>query len=194
MKSGVYRLVNVVNKKCYVGSSTNVHYRLWRHRKQLNLDQHENQRLQNAWNKYGESSFLFRVLLFCDREQLLQKEQEMIDKYQSATEKGYNLCSIAGNCLGIKRSQETKDKMKGNTNASGRKGQHHSQETKELMRIAKLGKSSGMLGKSHSIKSKDKMALAKIGKPGNNQRGNELLYLSSRNVQNQLKLKEVKNE
>jgi len=42
MKSGVYKIVNIVNGKLYVGSSTNVKYRLWRHTHELRRNVHEN--------------------------------------------------------------------------------------------------------------------------------------------------------
>jgi group I intron endonuclease len=164
MKSGVYRIVNVVNGKLYVGSSTDVKYRLWRHQHELLCNKHENRYLQNAWNKYGELSFSFEILFYCKREWLLQREQEMIDYYQSANGKGYNLCSVAGNCLGIKRSQKTREKMKGNTNGKGNKGRVMSQEAKDKMSLAKVGKSSGMKGKHHTDHAKKLMTLAKEGK------------------------------
>ena len=165
MKAGVYKIVNVVNGKLYVGSSTDVKYRLWRHQHELLENKHENKHLQNAWNKYGRQSFVFEIILYCEENQLIEREQEMIDYYQSAKGKGYNLCSIAGNCLGIKRSQITREKMKGNTNGKGRKGSKHSQETKDVMSKAKVGKPSGMEGKHHSNSAKKLMSLAKLGKP-----------------------------
>lgn len=165
MKSGIYRIVNVVNGKLYVGSSTDVKYRLWRHRHELLLNKHENRYLQNAWNKYGELSFIFEILFYCKKEKLLQREQEMIDYYQSANGKGYNLCSVAGNCLGIKRSKSTREKMRGNTNGKGGKGRKHSQETRNLLSILRMGKPSGMKGRHHTNHAKKLMILAKKGKP-----------------------------
>jgi len=169
MKSGIYRIINVVNGKLYVGSSTNVAYRLWWHRRELSFNRHENRYLQNAWNKHGESSFKFELLFNCEREQLLQKEQETIDRYKSTwKDSGYNICFNTRNCLGVKRSPETREKMKGNTNAKGRKGCHHSQESKELMSIAKLGKPSNSKGHKCSEEAKHLMTIAKLGKPSNN--------------------------
>jgi group I intron endonuclease len=167
LKSGVYRILNMVNGKSYVGSSTDVKYRLWRHRHELREQRHENMYLQNAWNKHGENSFKLEILFYCDREHLLKREQEMIEYYQSTwRDNGYNICSIAGNCLGIKRSLKTREKMRGNTNAKGRIGTFHSEEAKAKMSKAKLGKESNMKGKHHSEISKSKMSAAKVGKPG----------------------------
>lgn len=166
MKGGVYRITNLVNGKTYIGSSVDVRYRMSRHKHELRKDIHINKHLQAAWNLYGESNFEFHVILKCVPEELLIHEQQQISKHQ-AVEYGYNMCEIAGNCLGIKRSEETKEKMKGNTNAKGRVGFKHSDETKLKMSLAKVGKSSGMKGKKHSAGTRKKMALAKLGKPSN---------------------------
>lgn len=167
MNAGVYRIINVVNEKLYVGSSSNVKYRLWVHRHELRKNKHQNVYLQNAWNKYGEDSFRFEILFYCRKERLLEKEQKIIDRYQSTwKDRGYNICSIAGNCLGIKRSLKTREKMMGNTNGKGRKGIKHSQEAKDKMSKAKMEKPSpGNKGKHPSSISKGLMSAAKIGKP-----------------------------
>ncbi len=163
-RSGIYRIVNIVNNKCYVGSSTDVKYRLSRHKHELRNNIHINRYLQSAWNKYGESSFKFEILFYCEEGVLLKKEQKMIDYYQSADGKGYNLCPIAGNCLGIKHSEETREKMRGNTNGKGGKGKKHSKETRKKMSDARKGFSSGMKGKIHSDSTRKSMSLAKVGR------------------------------
>lgn len=49
-----------------------------RHFGELNRNVHNNKHLQNAWNKYGEESFEFNVLEYCDVE--LLNEREILDK------------------------------------------------------------------------------------------------------------------
>lgn len=166
MKGGIYQITNLVNGKTYVGSSVDVVYRMHRHKHELRYGKHINKHLQAAWNKHGEANFEFHIILRCCPEELLIHEQQQISKYQ-AVEFGYNMCGIAGNCLGIKRSEKTKQKMRGNTNAKGRIGCTHSEESKLKMSTAKQGKSSGMKGKKHSAETREKMAAAKRGKPSN---------------------------
>ena len=164
-KSGVYWIINKNNKKLYVGSSINIMCRLSQHKHELRKNIHDNQHLQNAWNKYGEHSFLFEIIFYCPSSIILEKEQEMMDRYKSADSRyGYNICPIAGNCLGIIRSEETKAKMRGNTNATGRKGIILSKETRMKISEAHIGGSSGMLGKRHSNFTRKKMSLAKEGR------------------------------
>lgn len=59
MKSGVYIILNIINNKYYIGSSKNVYIRLREHKSNLKGNKHENQRLQNAVNKYGINNFEF---------------------------------------------------------------------------------------------------------------------------------------
>ena len=59
---GVYKILNTVDNKFYIGSSINIQKRFKGHTSALNKGIHNNQYLQRAWNKYGESSFAFIVL------------------------------------------------------------------------------------------------------------------------------------
>jgi group I intron endonuclease len=112
LDTGVYYILNRVNGKCYVGSSTtSLQRRLKDHRRSLRRGTHENSYLQRAWNKYGESSFLFLILERCEPRVCLVREQHWIDKMRS---RGlcYNLCPVAGNCMGgRKHTLESRVKM-----------------------------------------------------------------------------------
>ena len=77
--SGIYCIMNIQNGKRYVGSSKNIYSRWQKHRTLLRKGTHWDNHLQNAWNKYGESSFKFIVLSKCPENELLIKEQEYID-------------------------------------------------------------------------------------------------------------------
>jgi group I intron endonuclease len=62
MTQVIYKIVNLVNDKFYVGSTTNKKVRFREHRKQLRGNRHHCKHLQAAWNKYGEKKFDFRVV------------------------------------------------------------------------------------------------------------------------------------
>lgn len=53
---------NKVNGHKYIGQSCNIKKRLYEHKRQLNKNEHNNSHLQNAWNKYGEGSFEFKII------------------------------------------------------------------------------------------------------------------------------------
>lgn len=113
--NGVYTITNTVNKKIYVGSTANkMGFReRWRsHLNALKRGKHCNIHLQNAFNKYGENTFVFDIVLICSKEECKVQEQIMLDKIKSYnSEIGYNICKKAGNSLGRKHSEETKKKI-----------------------------------------------------------------------------------
>ena len=106
-KIGIYQIVNKVNQKKYIGSSIRLQGRKKRHFSELNCNIHHSQALQRAYNKYGKESFDFFILEYCEVEKLLEREQYYLDNLKPE----YNICKIAGNCLGVKRSAETIEKI-----------------------------------------------------------------------------------
>lgn len=59
MKSGIYKIENVVDGKKYVGSSKNLNKRRATHWRSLRNNKHHNEYLQRAFNLYGEDNFKF---------------------------------------------------------------------------------------------------------------------------------------
>jgi group I intron endonuclease len=76
---GIYRIKNLVNEKCYYGSSKNIQKRWKTHLNQLRNKKHINCILQNAWNKYGEDNFIFEIVEECELENIFEVEQKYID-------------------------------------------------------------------------------------------------------------------
>lgn len=104
-RSGVYQIVNRETGHCYIGSATNMQKRCAAHKLALGRGKHKNPYLQNAWNRYGQGDFDFRVLLVCAREDLVRYEQLCIDGFGSHhSVSGYNLCAVAYSTLGIPAS------------------------------------------------------------------------------------------
>jgi group I intron endonuclease len=62
MARGIYKIINVVNNKFYVGSAVDLKRRKARHFSELRNNRHSNGKLQNAWLKYGEEAFVFAVV------------------------------------------------------------------------------------------------------------------------------------
>lgn len=63
---GIYMIYCIANEKAYVGRSKNINRRWQQHKWYLRTNKHYNTHLQNAWNKYGESSITFHVLENCE--------------------------------------------------------------------------------------------------------------------------------
>lgn len=78
---GIYKIENTLNGKLYIGSSSNIKERLINHKSMLRCNKHHSIYLQNAYNKYGVSNFVFEVIEECKLEDLIIKEQNYINKY-----------------------------------------------------------------------------------------------------------------
>lgn len=126
-KCGIYKIVNTVTGNFYIGSSKDIEARWFEHKKRLRRNRHENEYLQNSWNKYGEFVFAFSILELCSLDNLLQVEQEYIDTFWDCKVKCFNISTKAGSGpgpkIGTRHSEETKEKqalgLKGNKNALG---------------------------------------------------------------------------
>jgi hypothetical protein len=58
----IYQITNMINGKYYIGSAESFARREWQHKNDLSRGVHKNPKLQAAWNKYGESAFVFEIL------------------------------------------------------------------------------------------------------------------------------------
>lgn len=131
--SGIYAITNTVNGKQYIGSAMNLQNRLQYHRWELRNQRHHSQKLQRAWNKYGEAAFTFKPLVLCSPDMVLFYEQLFLDALNT-TKLGYNILPVAGNRTGMKHTEETKAKMR-----AKHLGKIMSPESREKMRQRMLG-------------------------------------------------------
>lgn len=80
---GIYRILNKVNNKMYVGSTVDFDTRWREHKTGLVGGRHFNPYLQRAWDKYGEGNFVFEVVEEVVEEDtvLLACEQRYLDAW-----------------------------------------------------------------------------------------------------------------
>lgn len=100
--SGIYKITNTVNGKCYIGSANSIRRRLSEHKKYIQAGKHHSIALQRAAIKYGPAVFEYSVLEACDVNCLLQREQHYFDTINPE----YNSCRVAGSSAGIKHTLE----------------------------------------------------------------------------------------
>lgn len=82
-KAGIYRIVNLINDKVYVGRASRFKGRWSTHLCTLSKNKHHNGYLQNEFNKYGEDAFQFEVIEIVEKtstEILAEAEQRHIDQ------------------------------------------------------------------------------------------------------------------
>jgi group I intron endonuclease len=89
----IYKIVNKVNDKFYVGSTTRtMKKRMADHIRIARQGKHHSIIFQNAWNKYGEKSFTMHLLEECDEANVVEREQYYLD----TLEPKYNIMKVAG--------------------------------------------------------------------------------------------------
>ena len=130
------------------------------------LKSKENFIISRALIKYGYSNFSLTILEYCDKSELLKREQYYLDKLGPQ----YNILKIAGSSLGHTLSEETKTKiskaLKGVYigNKSYWFGKSLNEETKKLMSLKKAGVNNPLHGKIHSEETKELMKQKAIGR------------------------------
>ena len=107
-KSGIYKIVNLVNNNTYIGSAVKLYKRKNQHLHSLRRNIHHSTYLQNSFNKHKEENFKFEVVEFCEKEELLEREQYYIDTLNPV----YNTLKIAGSMIGFKFTEKSIIKMK----------------------------------------------------------------------------------
>lgn len=88
---GVYKIINKVNGKFYIGSSDRIEIRKYEHWSALRNRTHFNTHLQNAWNLYGEGNFEFVIIEECEPSVQFEKEQFYLDTLNPFDDNGYNV-------------------------------------------------------------------------------------------------------
>jgi group I intron endonuclease len=137
-KSGIYKIINKIDGKYYVGRSSNIKKRWRSHRNLLRQNKHSNCHLQRAWNRDGESSFDFILVeeVIPDKNILIDVETRYINKFVNDRKNGiddcYNLSlsavtgSVPGNQHRKGKPHSIEDRLKiskgllGNTNTKGK--------------------------------------------------------------------------
>lgn len=149
--AGIYKILNLKNNKLYIGSSSNLRYRMSSHWAKLESNCHANIYLQRAYNKYGKENFIILVLEYVDkldRDLLLEREQYYLDLYQACNNKfGYNIAKSVEGPFKEVLSEEHRRKI-GDTLRGKRRGPM-SIETKKKISLTKIGKK---LSKAHRNK------------------------------------------
>jgi group I intron endonuclease len=103
MFGGVYRILNKVNEKYYIGSTSNFSERKCCHFSYLRKNKHHNPHLQLSYNKYGKDAFEFIVVEQYEnpsKEVLEEAEQWYLDNTPCCDKRyGYNISNLAERCM-----------------------------------------------------------------------------------------------
>jgi group I intron endonuclease len=187
MEQVIYKIINVVNNKFYVGSTTNKKVRFRQHRKLLRGNRHHCKHLQAAWNKYGEDKFEFVVVENVPQDkELWVVEDEWLSKnvgQEHCYNSGYAAVApwrgVYGSNhpkFGVPQTEDQKEKISATLKEfyaadyfnHPRVGKTHSEETKLKIRQNRTptaGQNHYRYGKTLSEETKQKIGDAQRGKP-----------------------------
>ena len=179
----IYKIINTVNGKFYVGSTTNTRERFRVHRKRLRKGNHHAKHLQAAWNKYGENAFVFVVIETIPDGQSLQAAEDVWLAEHVGKEHCYNKSRYSDTPMrGIAKedhpsfgrpkteeerqaiSATLKEFYAADITNHPRFGKQHTEEVKERIRQKKLANpTKAWLGKERSDETKAKISAAQAG-------------------------------
>ena len=189
MCSGIYKIVNIINGKFYIGSTKNIKERCAEHFNRLKNNSHHSVKFQNDYDIYGRDAFVCEVIEEipyeggANREKMYEREQYWIDKLD-AKNKGYNIAdSKFGDALThhplreniIERitntarknisemtPEERKEKWGQNGALNGMYGRHRTDEERKHLSEVNKGRTPPNKGKHHSEETKKKLSKARI--------------------------------
>ena len=146
-KAFVYRWINKLNGKEYLGSTSSAKRRLNTYYDLKTLGE-VNMPIYNAILKHGHENFIFEIIEYCQPDDTIKREQYYLDIFDFE----YNVLANANSLAGYKHTAETLAKFKGRQNLTGYK---HSQETIDNLREINTAK-------VHSEEAKEEMRNAWI--------------------------------
>lgn len=160
----VYKILNKINGKIYIGQTQNIKER-WKHHIYISKKPNDKnyQLIHKAIAKYGVKNFTIKVIeTHKEYQKTLQAETKLIAFYKTNVSKygskfGYNFTDGGEGWFGHKHTEETKEKLR-----LIRLGKKASKETKKKMSDHRKGKDNGMFGKHHSKLSRKKISKTRI--------------------------------
>lgn len=149
--TGIYKVTNKVNGKCYIGQSKNIARRFWEHRC---ISHESNPLIRDDLQRYGKENFAYEVLEECGVSDLDEREAY----YIAAFKPEYNTKGLTGQGIHY-TDQATRDKIR---KSAKRWWNSLSGETKE--RIIKHNLKGRHIGYRMTAEQKDRLSKANLGK------------------------------
>lgn len=135
---GIYGWFNLVNGKVLIGQTGSTKGFLKRKSNYLSFlkrNKWGNKHFQNAWNKYGEDNFEFRIVEKLNNDNVLtQREQYWVNFYRETGAVYNKIGPVDAPMKGVVHTDETKAKMR-----KAHLGKTLSEEAKRKLSIAKTG-------------------------------------------------------
>jgi group I intron endonuclease len=151
-KHGVYKIVNKINGKYYVGRTTNIVKRFSRHIKELRKNIHHCIFLQRAWNKYKEENFDFLIIQQkLTLENAIKLEKYYLDNFHLLL---YNTSRIPGGGDLISYHPNKEEIVRRMTNSLRDRYDKLSDEERKRI-YGNKGKENNMFGRTHTLEARN---------------------------------------
>lgn len=180
-KSGIYCWINKINGNFYIGSGIKLNNRINDYFQKAYLLKKENLIIVRGIKHYGLENFELIILEDFSAaesssiEQILEREQYWINLLNPI----YNILTIAGNSLGFKHTEETKELIKLKS-----LGRRHTDETRKLMSESRKGENSIWYGKNLSEETRNKLSIIALNRTKDHNPGFKLQVLDLENNNN----------
>lgn len=168
---GIYIIRSTANHKVYIGSAYRLSFRLSQHLYAIRKLKHHSKHLQKHFYKYDNGTLSFNLLEVCPVENLIEREQFYLNKFNPFRNNGFNTSEIAGTNRGFKNTEEAKLRMSVIRKAKCIK---MSDEFKEARRLTWLGRKHtpeaienmkrAQANKKYGEDARKNMSLAHVGK------------------------------
>lgn len=157
----LYRIINLLNGKIYIGQTNDGKYRWRQHRYFAKNPERTGQYIHHAMAKHGIENFIYELIATCRTQEDANEVESLLITQYNTRDKGFGYNLTARRAYGG-HSEETKAKI-----SAGNKGKQRSEETKSLIaENTKKQMESGnhpRLGKKHSEESRQKMVESSKG-------------------------------
>lgn len=162
---GIYAFIHRHTGACYVGSSADVQKRLYSHRttaKQAAVTS----RFYRHFRKHGESEYDFEILEECKFDELIERERFYIILFDATGPDGLNVKSSPNQFyLGYKHTDESRERIR-----LAKLGKHETPEVnasrfgRKRTLESRLKQSASMIGRKLSDVTKQKISAVHLGK------------------------------
>lgn len=163
MKGFIYQIVNKINGKRYIGSTTNAAKRKKEHFYNLSKNKHINIHLQRSYNKHGKESFVFEIIeeKVDNQDEIFALEQHYLD---SAADTLFNIGKTAKGGDNISNHPNRGQIIQRISNSLKKMYENLPKETK-MKWHSQPGIKNGMFNKTHTPEARKKISEKLQGMP-----------------------------